>query len=192
MILETPRLIIRPFLRDDLLIIHRILDQTLGDGTKVDDETALEERRSWLEWSILNQEWFVKLRQPPYGDRAISLKTSNQVIGSIGYVPLLLPSEQIPELRPMLQASPHYVTEFALFWAIDPKYQRQGYATEAAQRMVEYAFKQLQVKRVIASTEYTNVASQSVMRKIGMRLARNPLPEPSWLQVVGFLENTGS
>jgi hypothetical protein len=28
-----------------------------------------------------------------------------------------------------------------------------------------------------------------VMRKLGMHLARNPYPEPSWLQVVGVLEN---
>ena len=28
-----------------------------------------------------------------------------------------------------------------------------------------------------------------VMRKIGMRIERNPYPEPSWLQIVGVLEN---
>ena len=93
--LETPRLLIRPFLRDDLLIIHRILDQTFGDGTKINNASALAERRTWLARSILNQEWFVKLHQPPYGDRVVSLKTSNEVIGSIGYVPLLVPIEQI-------------------------------------------------------------------------------------------------
>jgi len=79
-----------------------------------------------------------------------------------------------------------------LLWVIDPIHQRQGYATEAAQAMVEYAFKQLRVKRIIATTEFANVASQNVMRKIGMRLTRNPLPEPSWLEVVGVLENRRS
>ena len=192
MILETSRLIIRPFVRDDLLVIHRILDQTFGNGGRIDNEAALEERRSWLEWQILNQEWFPKLRQPPYGDRAISLKTSSQLIGSIGYVPCLDSFEQIPDLSPSSQPSEYNTTEFGLFWVIDPKHQRQGYATEAAQTMVEYAFKRLRVKRIIATTEYSNVASQNVMRKIGMRLTRNPLPEPSWLQVVGALENRGS
>lgn len=38
-------------------------------------------------------------------------------------------------------------------------------------------------------TEYDNLASQAVMRKLGMRLERNPLLEPRWLQVVGILEN---
>lgn len=191
MILETSRLIIRPFVRSDLLVIHRILDQTFGNPNKAEylPEAALEERRSWLEWQVLNQEWFPKLHQPPYGDQAISLKTSNQVIGSIGYVPLLCPFEQIPEFEPATERSEHYTTEFGLFWVIDPEYQRRGYATEAARPMVGYAFKQLHIKRIAAMTKYTNEASQNVMRKLGMRLTRNPLPQPPWLQVVGVLEN---
>jgi hypothetical protein len=28
-----------------------------------------------------------------------------------------------------------------------------------------------------------------VMRKLGMTLARNPFPDPPWLQVVGVLQN---
>ena len=194
MILETSRLIIRPFVRDDLIVIHRILNETFGDPNKTEYLPAdkLDERRSWLEWQLLNQEWFPKLHQPPYGDLAISLKSSNQVIGSIGYVPCLDSFEQIPEISEASPPSGYNTTEFGLFWVIDPKHQRQGYATEAAQAMIDNAFKQLRVKRVIATTEYANVASQNVMRKIGMRLTRNPLPEPPWLQVVGVLENRGS
>ena len=192
MLLETSRLIIRPFVRDDLLVIHRILSQAFGDASMAEylPESALEERRSWLEWQVLSQEWFVKLRQPPYGDRAITLKTSSQVIGSIGYVPCLNPFEQIPELATTPNPTGHYTTEFGLFWVIDPKHQRQGYASEAAKAMIEFAFKQLRLKRIIATTEHTNVASQGVMRRIGMKLTRNRLPEPRWLQVVGVLDNT--
>jgi [ribosomal protein S5]-alanine N-acetyltransferase len=87
--IETERLLIRPFTLDDLPVIHRILDQTFGDGSKVNDKTALAERQSWLQWSILNQEWLPKLHQPPYGDRAIVLKATAALIGSIGYVPQL-------------------------------------------------------------------------------------------------------
>jgi RimJ/RimL family protein N-acetyltransferase len=191
MIVETNRLIIRPFVRDDLPAIHRILKETFNDASNVEHENALQERRSWLEWQILNEKWFVKLNQPPYGDRAIALKTSDEVIGSIGYVPRLNPFDQIPELATTPNPTRHYTTELGLFWVIDPKYQRQGYATEAAQAMIEYAFKHLRVKRIIAETDFANVASQNVMRKIGMTLTRNPLPEPRWLQIVGVLENRG-
>jgi ribosomal-protein-alanine N-acetyltransferase len=189
--IETNRLIIRTFILDDLLAIHRILDQSLGDGSKVDEKTALLERQSWLQWSILNQEWLPRLHQPPYGDRAITLKTTGAVIGAIGYVPLLDAYAQIPELSASTSASRYNTPEVGLFWVIDPRHQRQGYATEAAQALIEYAFKHLRLKRIIATTEYANLASQGVMRKIGMKVTHNPLPDPPWLQIVGILQNPG-
>ncbi len=188
-ILETQRLLIRPFIMEDLPAIHRILDLTFGDGSKIDDAAALRERSSWLHWSMLNQEWFPKMHQPPYGDRAIVLKATSAVIGSVGYVPVLDVHEQIPGLGIGEQLSGHTTPEFGLFWVIDPEHQRHGYATEAAQAMIDHAFTMLRLKRIIARTEYDNLASQAVMRKLGMRLEHNLLPEPHWLQVVGILEN---
>jgi RimJ/RimL family protein N-acetyltransferase len=141
MTIETARLIIRPFTKGDSSFIHRILDQEFGDAGS--DRAALQNTRSWLEWQILNHEWFVRMRQPPYGDRAITMKKGNQVIGAVGYVPCLAPFEQIPELRTAPHLSGYYTTEFGLFYAIEPEYQRQGYATEAAGAMFEHAFKQL-------------------------------------------------
>jgi RimJ/RimL family protein N-acetyltransferase len=215
-ILETPRLIIRAFQPDDLRAIHRILDLTFGDGSKVNDENALNERREWLEWSRLSAEWLPKMFQPPYGDRAVVLKSSNEVIGAVGLVPCFDVFEQIPglsrgfpstgieasagvlreqddRLKPQLpteeRPSTYRVTEMGLFWAIDPDHQRQGYATEAAQALIDFAFQQLRVKRLIATTEYDNAASIGVMRKLGITIAQNPFPEPSWLQVVGILQH---
>lgn len=189
MTIETKRLIIRPFVKDDLVFVHRILSQEFREARS--DRSELEEPQSWLEWQILNQEWFRRMRQPPYGDLAITLKIDKQVIGAVGYVPCLGPFEQIPELRRSSQPSGHYTTEFGLFYAIGSEYRRQGYATEAARAMIEYSFMQLHVRRVIAMTDYANLASQSVMIKLGMKITRNPLAEPQWLQVVGVLENTG-
>lgn len=173
-------------------MIHRILSQAFRDATKPEHlpESALEERQSWLEWQVLSHEWFPKLRQPPYGDRAIVLKSSSQLIGSVGYVPCLNPFEQIPELATGVQPTGYSTTEFGLFWVVDSEHRRQGYASEAAKAMVDYAFKRLRVKRIIATTDHTNVASQGVMRNIGMKIARNPSSEPPWLQAVGVLENT--
>jgi RimJ/RimL family protein N-acetyltransferase len=42
---------------------------------------------------------------------------------------------------------------------------------------------------VIATTRYDNLASQRVMERLGMRVERNPHPEPPWFQVVGTLDN---
>ena len=35
------------------------------------------------------------------------------------------------------------------------------------------------------------VHAAALMRKLGMQVLRNPLPEPHWLQVVGVLWNSG-
>ena len=190
LVLETERLRIRCFEPDDLPVIHRILDQTFGDGSLVDDAAALRERRSWLEWSVLSEKWLAEMRQPPYGDRAIVLQTTGAVIGSVGYVPQLMPFEQVPDLGGAAEpAAAHDTPEFGLFWAIDPAHQRRGYASEAARAMIDHAFQTLRLKRLLATTQFSNLASQGVMLKVGMRLARNPWPAPPWFQVIGVLDN---
>jgi RimJ/RimL family protein N-acetyltransferase len=187
--LHTPRLLIRSFTEDDLLPIHRILDQAFGDGTRVHDRAAIEQRRSWLHWAILSAEWFPRLAQPPLGERAIVLRASGELIGAIGYVPCLDVFEQLPRLRASGEPCGHTTPEIGLFWAIDPQHQRRGYASEAARAMIEHAFNQLRIKRLIATTEYSNLASQAVMAKVGMRVERNPLPHPPWLEIVGIIEH---
>jgi RimJ/RimL family protein N-acetyltransferase len=187
--LHTPRLLIRSFTEVDLLPIHRILDQAFGDGTRVHDRTAIEERRSWLHWAILCAEWFPRLYQPPVGERAIVLRATDELIGAVGYVPCLDVFEQVPGLCSSALPSGFTTPEIGLFWAIDPQHQRLGYASEAARAMIDHAFQQLRIKRLIATTTYTNFASQAVMRKIGMRIERNPLPNPPWLEIVGIIEH---
>lgn len=188
--LRTRRLLIRPFIADDLHEIHRILSSAFGSDTPPADlSSALEDRRAWLQWAALGQTWATRMHQPPYGDRAVVLMETGRVIGAVGLVPLLDVFDQIPELRRGAQPTPWATAEVGLFWAIDPAHQRKGYATEAASALIEHAFRQLRLHRILATTEYDNHASQSVMRKLGLRLTRNPLPEPVWLQVVGVLDN---
>ena len=70
-----------------------------------------------------------------------------------------------------------------------PAYHRQGYAAEAVRAMIGYAVSTLKLERIVATTTYDNLASTGVMRKVGMRIERNPYPDPSWFQVAGILEN---
>jgi RimJ/RimL family protein N-acetyltransferase len=190
--LETARLRIRPFVMEDLPDVHRLLDVELREADLGADESGtLADRARWLQWTVLNYEQLARLRQPPYGDRAVMLKSTGQLIGACGFVPCLNPFEQLPIFAsagaPVGQSL--YTTEFGLFYAISPAQQRQGYATEAAQALVEYAFRHLSLKRVVATTGHENRASIGVMRKLGMRIERNPRDEPPWLQMVGVLEN---
>jgi RimJ/RimL family protein N-acetyltransferase len=191
--LETRRLIIRPFVKDDLLAAHRLFDVELRQvefGSEKMD--TLEERADWLEWAMRNDDQLAMLNQPPYGDRAILLKARGELVGSCGYVPCLNAFERIAYFATDGNGPSRvcYTTEFGLFYAVSPSYQRKGYASEAAQALVDYAFQVLHLKRLIAETDYDNLASISVMKKLGMRIETNPGPEPPWLQVVGILENS--
>jgi [ribosomal protein S5]-alanine N-acetyltransferase len=189
--LETARLLIRPFVHADLPAIHQLLDHDLADSEMGNEgQQSLDARRQWLDWTVLNYDQLAKLYQPPYGDRAVVLKDEGTLIGACGYVPCLGPYDQIPALRAGNGRAPGVgTTEFGLFWAVAPSRQRRGYATEAGQALIDYAFDQLSLGRIIATTTYDNAASLAVMRKLGMTLDRNPLPTPPWLQIVGFLEN---
>jgi [ribosomal protein S5]-alanine N-acetyltransferase len=181
--IETPRLLIRPFRAEDLERIHAILERAFGDSSQ-----SLEERRSWLAWSALSQEWLPKMHQPPYGDQAVVLKSTQEIVGAAGLVPLLDVYEQVPGLSDSPQ-NRFTTPEMGLFWAVDPDFQGRGYATAAARALVNFAFRELRLKRLLATTETANAASQAVMRKLGMTLHSNPYPQPAWLQVVGLLNN---
>lgn len=187
--LHTRRLLIRPFTLDDLDDIHPILSASFPAEPAV----TRDERRRWLQWAALNTEQLAQLRQPPYGDRAIVLKPAGALIGACGFVPCLMPFAQLPALRGAALTStgerpfaPSLTsTEFGLFYAISSAHRRQGYASEAARAMLAYAFGELGLRRVVATTDYDNLASVGVMRKLGMSIERNPYPDPLWLQVVG-------
>lgn len=183
--LESERLRIRPFRADDLTRIHDILNRAFGD------DTALESRRTWLAWSIDNYRELARLYQPPYGDYALELKATGELIGSVGIVQCIGPFDVLPAFRDQLSTEPTGLatTEMGLFWAVDPAHQRQGYAAEGAHRLIQFAFEQLHLKRIIATTEFDNEASMAVMRKLGMTIERNPYTEPFWFQVVGVLAN---
>jgi RimJ/RimL family protein N-acetyltransferase len=152
---------------------------------------AVAQRREWLEWATLNYDQLAKLYQPPYGDRAIVLKQTGQLIGAIGYVPCMMPFGQLPAFAAGLDdvARRLATCELGLYYALALAHHRQGYTSEAATAMVEYAFQSLGLRRVVATTTYDNLGSIGVMRKLGMQIERNPFPDPPWMQVVGFIEN---
>jgi RimJ/RimL family protein N-acetyltransferase len=185
-LLETERLLVREFEPGDLEAVHTLLDVELGP------EGALtrEERHEWLTWTVLGYRQLAQLHQPPYGDRAIVLKETGQLIGACGYTPVLDALGQIPSLcgggpeHPGLTSS-----EVGLYYALSPSQRGRGYATEAARALVDHAFARLRLARIVATTTFDNAGSVAVMRRLGMRIERNPRPTPPWLQVVGVLNH---
>jgi [ribosomal protein S5]-alanine N-acetyltransferase len=183
-VLETERLYIRPFTMDDLNSIRHILDTGFG-------ASPLAQRREWLEWTVRNYVALANLYQQPYGDRAFVLKAAREVIGTVGLVPSFSPFQRLPAFRKSGEVEDQFnQPEFGLFWATAPEHRRQGYAAEAAQSMIDYAFQHMNIRRIIATTDYDNAASIAVMRRLGMTIEHNPTPgDPHWFQVVGVLYN---
>ena len=187
--LESPRLRVRKLTADDLHPIHAILSAAFGEPDLAHDAKALAQRERWLQWTVLAYEQLARLHQPPYGERAIVLKATDELIGAVGYVPCLNQFGRAPTWRDRTPLDMN-VPEFGMFWAIAPEQQGHGYATEAARLLVDYAFSELHLARIVATTEYDNHASMSVMRKLGMRIEKNQHDEPFWFQVVGVMENS--
>lgn len=196
--LETKRLHIRPFKMTDLDAVYHILDIDLNNANVGDNGArSRQEREQWLRWTIMSYEQLANLHQPPYGERAVILKETNQLIGACGFVPCLdafelLPSFSTTKPDATEQANVFNSTEFGLFYAFSPAYQGQGYATEAVKKMVNFAFTHLKLKRIVATTTHDNIPSIKVMERIGMKIEKNPYAEPPWFQVVGILENPKS
>jgi RimJ/RimL family protein N-acetyltransferase len=119
------------------------------------------------------------------------LKETGELIGAAGLVPMIAPWGRLPTYRKVTPAAERDMSwpELGLYWAIASRHQGRGYASEAAQALVDFAFQHLRLRRILATTDSENLASQGVMRKLGMRVEQNPDPEPPWMTIVGFLDN---
>jgi RimJ/RimL family protein N-acetyltransferase len=182
-VLETGRLIIRPFELEDLEACHQLLDVEAWQTGKTPAE-----REAWLRWTVLGTDALADLHQPPYGDRAVILKSSNALVGSVGLVPSMGFFRRLPSFGGDARSG-FMRPEVGMFWATRTAHLGRGYATEAARALVDYAFAQMHLECIIATTTYNNAASQAVMQHLGMGIEHNPRQEPPWFQVVGVLKN---
>ncbi len=146
MIIETKRLIIRDYNNDDLDDLFRLL----SDPTTMSYWPKPFSRDDCRQWIIRNIDLYVEYG---FGRRAVELKSNAQIIGDCGVV-----NREINEMD---------VNDIG--WIIDHEYWNQGYATEAAAAMRDYAFQCLQVDAVHANMPWDHTASIRVAEKIGMK-----------------------
>jgi RimJ/RimL family protein N-acetyltransferase len=102
-----------------------------------------------------------KQQQVGYSLYAVELKTTSELIGFVG---LLYRSKEELDIACMPG------TEIG--WRLASQYWNQGYATEAASAVLNYAFETLGLDEIVSFTAVPNIPSQRVMQKIG--LTRNP------------------
>lgn len=91
-----------------------------------------------------------------WGFWAVELKTTHQFIGFVG-----LNSQDA-------QSGIPHVPLVEIGWRLAHSYWGQGYATEAAKLVLNYAFNTLKLTEVYAFTALINQASQRVMQRLGM------------------------
>ncbi len=86
---------------------------------------------------------------------AVDQLSDNQLVGMIGLS------------RPKMKT--WFTPCVEIGWRLHPSVWRQGVATEGAQACLEYAWDTLGLNEVVSFTAKTNLASQGVMKKIGMQ-----------------------
>ncbi|WP_026907534.1 GNAT family N-acetyltransferase [Paucisalibacillus globulus] len=58
---------------------------------------------------------------------------------------------------------------YEIGWVFNPRYQNKGYASEAAQAVLHFGFKVMNLHRIVATCQPENIPSYRIMEKIGMR-----------------------
>jgi [ribosomal protein S5]-alanine N-acetyltransferase len=64
--------------------------------------------------------------------------------------------------------NPFHEEQPQLIYALLPKALKKGYATEAANKIIEYSFDELGYEYLVASCDQPNIESQKVAERLGM------------------------
>jgi ribosomal-protein-alanine N-acetyltransferase len=149
MILETSRLILRPFQDEDIGRLAELMANgdfmrfSLGPYTREQTQTVLQKFLSWNQSGLPSQ-------------FAVIFRSNNELIGYCGFLHWHLDGAD----------------EIEIGYRLDPEYWNRGLATEAAQAVRDHAFRDLNLSRVISLIHPDNIASRRVAEKNGMKIER--------------------
>lgn len=143
--LETARLRLREFVPEDVDALEGIL----GDPVTMQYYPAAFPRAEIEDWIRRN---LTRYSNDGFGVWAMLLKGSGELIGDCGCY--------VREIEGNF--------ELELAWHVRRDLWGRGYATEAAQRCIEYAFSSLGAERIIALVRPENRSSCRVAEKNGM------------------------
>ncbi len=153
MLFETQRLYVRQFTEADLHSLYLFSSDPVV-MKYIRPPLSLEASKELLDIQLNGYQV-----NPNFGRFAVIEKASEKYIGNF----LLRPSEVMGGTE----------TGYAFF----EKYWGNGFATEITKKALQFAFEDLQIKRLYAITEILNEGSKNVLRKCG------------FTQLPNFLEN---
>lgn len=99
-----------------------------------------------------------------WGFWAVSLKQSDAFIGMVGLN--------------QTHADMPFAPSVEIGWRLDREYWGQGYAIEAAQASLRFAFEVLALSEVVAFTAVVNERAQKLMQRLGMVNTQNDFYHP--------------
>lgn len=146
MVLETERLILRPFKIEDASDVFEYLHKPAVNCFMCMKLNTLEDAKLEMQERCKDLDYYF----------AIELKENHKVIGEIFAHP--------EEMGPTVNAD-----TYSPCWMLNLKYSGFGYAYEAAHKVFDYLFNQKNARRLYAYTEDYNKSSQRLCEKLGMR-----------------------
>ena len=149
MVIETERLILRPFRGSDAEDVFEYLREPQVNCFASMKMRSVEEAREEMAERSKDTEYTF----------AITLRENGMVIGEI---------DAAPEATAPFEDGSNRDT-FSPCWMLNREYQGKGYAYEAAHAFFDYLFREKGARRIYAYTEDYNIACQRLCEKLGMR-----------------------
>ena len=149
MLIETGRLILRPFFESDAADVLEYLGEPAVNCFASMKLNSFEEAKAEMEKRATETEYYF----------AIVLKDTGKVIGEIAAYP--------ERGEPHDTSSP--LDTFSPCWMLNEVYQGKGDAYAAAHAFFDYLFREKGARRIYAYTEDDNLSSQHLCEKLGMR-----------------------
>ena len=145
-VIETDRLILREFRETDFPAYEKLaadfeVMRYLGGKT----QNKIE---AWRHMAFLIGHWGLR----GYGYFAAEDKATGEYVGRVGF------------------SNPAGWPGFELGWTIAPTHQGKGLASEAARRLLDYAFKDMDRDHVISLIHPDNTPSRRVAEKLGEKI----------------------
>ncbi len=145
MMLETERLILRPWKKEDLQSLYELAkDPHIGPPCGWNPHKDIKESEAVLEDILMNDYTF-----------ALVLKETGEVIGNISLMPYS--ESRFPENENQGEVG---------FW-LGYSYWGKGYMPEACRRIVQYGLDELKLERIWCAHNLENMNSKRVQEKSG-------------------------
>jgi [ribosomal protein S5]-alanine N-acetyltransferase len=148
--IETPRLILREFMKSDLQALALIL----ADPLVMKFSTMGIYSTSQTEKAIDN--FIDSYKQLGFGFWAVLLKQNDLLIGYCGLAIDRIDNRDEPEIG----------------YRLDSKFWGKGFATEAASASIQYGFDGVKLPYILGAAQRQNIASIRVLEKLGMTFDR--------------------